>query len=101
MHFENNAELPESISIENDVVRVTRNTPRRARGTIFARDLIGCSAKHVTEELGDQVTEVIPLSTKSSLTHSGRFLLTFPATVPDFVLLHCGRFRIAPSGSTP
>lgn len=72
------------------LLRASREAPRRKKGTIFSRDLIGCTAGEVAEELGEQVTEVRALATRNAATASGRFLLSFPEEIPQHVQMDCG-----------
>lgn len=44
--------FPESIAVGDVLLRASREAPRRKKGTIFSRDLIGCTAGEVAEELG-------------------------------------------------
>lgn len=84
------AEMPMSICVGETSVAVSKKEPQYAKGTIHARDLMGCSVDDLKEELGEQVCAIRPLPTRNCASNSGRFLLSFPAAVPDFVLLSCG-----------
>lgn len=75
--------FPESIAVGDVLLRASWEAPRRKKGTIFSRDLIGCTAGEVVEELGEQVTEVRALATRNAATASGRFLLSFPEEIPQ------------------
>lgn len=84
-------ELPPALIVGETTLKITKEEPRRAKGTIHARDLIGCSEVEVKDELGDQVCEVRALPSRfSAAGASGRFLLSFPGTLPDVVVLDCG-----------
>lgn len=82
--------VPECLTVDGLLIKIVVDTPRRAKGTIYSRDLVGCSEEEVALELKGQVTGVKALSTRTSQTNSGRFLLFFADDVPELVRLDCG-----------
>lgn len=84
--------LPVSITTNAGVIslRPAHDPAAALKGTIYSSELIGTATKDLLDELGDQVVECQSLKTRAREDGSGRFLLTFPGTVPDFVELSCG-----------
>lgn len=91
IHFEEKITgVPESLVIDETPVKIAVEGRRTAKGTIFSRDLIGCSEDELAMELKEQVTKVKALPSRVAKTNSGRFLLIFPEDVPELVRLNCG-----------
>lgn len=84
--------LPRSVTTATGTVTINPIVDRSwtGKGSIFSSELIGCKVTDLQNELGDQVTECVALKTRNRADCSGRFLLTFPGSVPQRLTLECG-----------